>query len=127
METPLSPLPPIEQPEQKNNSVALAAGACGIGSIGAQLLGFGLAVIDPSIVSICNGIGGIAWLAGIVLGIVGLIQISRHPGQKGRGWAITGIGMGILRICIVTVTSLLILSPVIGTVSTKISSTLIAP
>jgi len=127
METPLSPLPPVEQPEQKNNRVALAAGACGIGSIVAQLLGFGLATIDRSIQSLCNGIGGIAWLAGIVLGIIGLIQISRHPGQKGRGWAITGIGMGILRICIGTVVSLLLLSPVIGTVSTKISSTLIAP
>ena len=127
METPVTPPPPIEQPEQTNNRVALAAGACGIGSIVAQLLGFGVAAIDPSIVGLCNGIGGIAWLAGIILGIVGLIQISRHPGQKGRGWAITGIGMGILRICIVTVTSLLILNPVIGIVSTKISSTLIAP
>jgi hypothetical protein len=92
-----------------------------------QLLGLGLASVDPSIASLCNGISGFAWLAGIVLGIIGLVQISRHPGQKGKGWAIPGIVLGILRVCIVTSSVLFLVNPVIGTVSTKISSTLIAP
>jgi len=129
METPLSPLPPTEQPDHKNNNTAVAAGVCGIGSIVAQLLGLGLASVEPSFAGICNGLGGLAWLAGIVLGIVGLIQIGRHPGQKGRGWAITGIVLGVLRICIVVVMTLLLVpvGPVVGTVSTKISSTLLAP
>jgi hypothetical protein len=129
MEPPLAPPPSIEKPEQKNNSTALAAGACGIGSIVAQLLGSGLAAIDPSIAGICNGIGGIAWLAGIILGIIGLIQISRNPGQKGKGWAIAGIGIGILRICIIVVMtlSLIPINPFVGQISTKISSTLTAP
>jgi hypothetical protein len=129
METPVPSLTPLEPSLRKNNSMAVAAGACGIGSIVLQLLGLGLAAaVDPSAASICNGIGGFAWLAGIVLGIVGLVQIRRHPGQKGIAWAITGIVLGILRICIVVVVTLLLIpGSVIGTVSTQISSTLIAP
>jgi hypothetical protein len=128
METPLSPLPPVKQPIQVNNSLAVAAGICGIASIVMQLIGLGLAAaFDPTIASICNGIGGFAWLAGIILGIVGLVQIRRHPGQKGKGWAITGISLGILRICIVVVTILLLTVPSVNTISTKISSTLQAP
>jgi hypothetical protein len=128
METPLPPLPPVKQPIQVNNSLAVAAGICGIGSIVMQLIGLGLAAaFDPTIASICNGIGGFAWLAGIIFGIVGLVQIRRHPGQKGKGWAITGISLGILRICIVVVTILLLAVPSVGTISTKISSTLPAP
>jgi hypothetical protein len=128
MEAPLPPLPPAEKPIPVNNSLAVAAGVCGIVSIVMQLIGLGLAAaFDPSIESICNGIGGFAWLAGIILGIVGLVQIRRHPGQKGKGWAITGISLGILRICIVVVTILLLTVPSVNTISTKISSTLQAP
>ena len=127
METPLAPLPPVEPPVHVNNRLAVAAGACGIGSIVAQLLGLGLAAVDSSILSICYGIGGLAWLLGIVLGIAGLVQISRHPNQKGKGWAITGIGLGILRICIVVVSVLFLAGPSISTVSTRISATLTAP
>ena len=129
METPVLPPPLIEQPERKNNSAAVAAGACGIGSIVLQLLSLGLASVDPSIASICSGVGGFAWIAGIVLGIIGLVQIRRHPDQKGKAWAITGIALGILRICIVVIMLLLLvpIGPVIGQVSTQISSTLIAP
>ena len=129
METPVPPTPPIEQADRKNNGAAVAAGAFGIGSIVIQLLSLGLATVDPSITSICSAAGGIAWLAGIVLGIVGLVQIRRHPDQKGKAWAITGIVLGILRICIGVITILLLVpvGPVIGQVSTQISSTLIAP
>jgi hypothetical protein len=127
MEAPLAPLPPLEQADRKNNSLAVAAGACGIGSIVTQLIGLGLASVDQSIASLFNGIAGWAWLAGIVLGIVGLIQIRRHPGQKGKGWAITGIGIGILRICIVVVSILFLAGPSIGTIATKISATMTAP
>jgi ABC-type antimicrobial peptide transport system permease subunit len=129
METPVPPPLPVEQPERRNNAAAVAAGACGIGSIVAQLLSLGLASVDPSITSICSAAGGIAWIAGIVLGIVGLVQICRHPDQKGKAWAIIGIVLGILRICIGVIMILLLvpIGPVIGQVSTQISSTLIAP
>jgi len=127
METPVPPSPPIEQPERKNNSAAVAAGVCGIGSFVAQLLGLGLAAIDPSITSICSGVGGMAWIAGIVLGILGLVQIRRHPNQKGKAWAITGIVLGILRICFVVISVLLLAGPSIDIVSTRISATLTAP
>jgi hypothetical protein len=127
METPISTLPPTEPPDRVNNGLAVAAGAFGIGSIVAQLLGLVLTSVDPTIQSLCSGIGGIAWLAGIVLGIVGLVQIKRHPGQKGKGWAITGIVLGVLRICIVVVSVLLLAGPTIGTIATKISATMTAP
>jgi hypothetical protein len=122
METPLSPTPPAEPSVRVNNNLAVAAGICGIGSIVTQLLGLGLATVDPSTANICIGIAGWAWLAGIVLGIVGLVQIKRHPGQKGKGWAITGIVLGILRICIVAVSVLFLAGPSIGTIATKIGA-----
>src|SRR5512137_360561 len=127
MEAPVLPNPSIEKISQKTNQFAIAAGACGIGSFVLQLIGLGLGSLNSSISSICNGISGWAWIAGIVLGIIGLVQIRRHPEQKGKGWAITGIGLGVLRICIVTVTSLLLVTPIIGTVSTRISTTLSVP
>jgi Ca2+/Na+ antiporter len=127
METPVPPPLPIEQRDRGNNGAAVAAGVCGIGSIVAQLLGLWLASVDPSITSICSAVGGIAWIAGIVLGIVGLVQIRRHPNQKGKAWAITGIVLGILRICIVVVSVLLLTGPSIDIVSTRISATLTAP
>jgi hypothetical protein len=127
METSPPVITAFIQPERKNNAAAVAAGACGIGSIAAQLLAFGVTAIDPSLTGICNAIGGLAWVAGIVLGVVGLVQIHRHPEERGRGWAIAGIGLGILRICIVLISILLITGTSIGTVSTLISATLIAP
>ncbi len=127
MEAPLPPNPQMEQSAKKNNSNAIAAAACGIGSIAAQVIGLGLAGGDQTITSLCNGIGGLAWIAGIVLGIVGLVQIKRHPGQKGKGWAITGIVLGILRICIVTGSVLFLAGPSIGTIATKISATMTVP
>ena len=127
MEAPLPPNPLMEQPVKKNNGNAIAAAACGIGSIAAQGIGLGLAGGDQTITSLCNGIGGLAWIAGIILGIIGLVQIRRHPEQKGKGWAFTGIGLGILRICIVVVATLLLVTPVIGTVSTRLSATLTIP
>jgi hypothetical protein len=111
MENQFSPAPqqaPL-QPIRVNNRSAVAAGICGIASIAAQVLGLGLAGGDQSIASLCSGIGGLAWIAGIVLGILGLVQIRRHPDQKGTGWALAGIGLGLLRVCIVTI--LLLIAP----------------
>lgn len=127
MDTTVPPPLPSEQTDRKNNGAAVAAGACGIGSIAAQLLGLGLAAVDPSLTSMCSAVGGIAWIAGIVLGIVGLVQIRRHPNQKGKAWAITGIGLGILRICIVVVSLLLLTVPSLDIISTRISATLTTP
>ena len=103
MEAPSSPQQPGDQPVRVNNRSAVAAGICGIASIVAQVLSLGLAGGDQPLASLCSGIGGLAWMAGIVLGIIGLVQIRRRPGQKGKGWALTGIGLGLLRICIVTI------------------------
>lgn len=105
----LPTISPMEQPIRVNNRSAVAAGVCGIGSILAQLLGLALGAANQSTLSLCNGIGGLAWIAGIVFGILGLVQIRRHPGQKGTGWALAGIGLGLLRVCIVTV--LLLIAP----------------
>jgi hypothetical protein len=124
MEMPGSPLPPIELIERKNNNVAVAAGVCGIGSIVLQLIGYGLAAAKLSGASLCSGLAGWAWFAGIVLGIIGLVQIRRHPEQKGKAWAMIGIGIGFLRICIIMIIVLLIPVVNIGAISTKISATL---
>ena len=128
METPLPHLP--EQSGQKNNGLAVAAGWLGIGSIVMYLIGLGISFVLPQAQVICQGTGGLAGLVGIILGIIGLVQINKNPGQKGKGWAITGIVIGGLVICIapvLVITTLALLGPAIGNVFSKINGTLVAP
>ncbi|MGA2490790.1 MAG: DUF4190 domain-containing protein [Anaerolineales bacterium] len=128
METPLPSPPPLELPDRKNNRAAKAAGACAIGSIMLHLIGLGLSASEPSLSGICGWIDMLACLAGIILGIIGLVQIQHHPGQRSKGWAITGIVIGVLRIFIIPVFSVLsLLVPTIGDISMKINGTLTAP
>jgi hypothetical protein len=128
METPLPPLP--DQPVQKNNGLALAAGWLGIGSIVMFLLGLGIGFVYPQVTFVCQTVAVLACLTGIILGIVGLVQIKNNPGQKGKGMAITGIVIGGLVVCaapVIVITTLLILGPVIGNVFSKINSNLVVP
>ena len=128
MEMPLPSHPPLELPDRKNNRAAKAASACAIGSIVLHLIGLGLSASEPSLSGICGWSDMLACLASIILGITGLVQIQHHPDQKGKGWAITGIVIGVLRIFIIPVFSVLsLLAPTIGDISTKINSTLTAP
>jgi hypothetical protein len=130
METPLPPYSPVPPQEQISNPLAIAAGSCGIGSIGVIVFGVALTASIPSVAMICNGLGVIACLVGLVLGIVALVQINHNPGQKGKGWAITGIVIGGITICVgpvVVISILMILGPIIGNVFTKINSSLMVP
>jgi hypothetical protein len=132
METPLPPL--NEQPVVKNNSLAIAAGWCGIGSVAVSLLSILIvAIAKAPALTICCGVAWLAALVGLVLGIVALVQMKNNPGQKGKGMAITGIvigGLALLMACIapfLIVPVLALLGPVIGNTFSKINSNLIVP
>jgi hypothetical protein len=125
MEAPVAP-PPAPM-KQKNNQLAIAAGWLGIGTLLMFLIGFVLDFAVSRVQIVCQGIAVMASLAGLVLGIIALVQIKNNPGQKGQGMAITGIVIGGLTICIapvLVVTTLLILGPAIGNVFSKINSSL---
>jgi hypothetical protein len=85
---PSAPLAPIQMatpvPATKSNQVAVWAMITGI----------------ISIIPCCWGIGGIIGVVSIVLGIVALSQIKQNPQQKGSGFAIAGIIMGIISLLI---------------------------
>ena len=128
MESPVAALP--EQMDRKNNRLALAAGWLGIGSVVSFLIGFGIGFVILPASFVCQGVAVVACLAGLILGIIGLVQIKNNPGQKGKGWAITGIVIGGLTICIapvLVISTLLILGPAVGNVFSKINSSLVAP
>ena len=125
MESPLPPLP--QQMQQKNNGLAIAAGWLGIGAIIMAVIGFVVQIAFPGNGGLCSGLGVLAALVGFVLGIIGLVQISKNPGQKGKGMAITGIVVGALVACVapVVIAILLMLGPVIGNVFSGINSSLV--
>jgi hypothetical protein len=124
MESPVPPLP--EQMDQKNNRLAIAAGWCGFGAIVMAVIGFGVQIAIPGNGAFCSGLGVLAALVGFILGIIGLVQIGKNPGQKGKGMAITGIVVGALVACVapVVIAVLLMLGPVIGNVFSSINSSL---
>jgi hypothetical protein len=122
-----SSIPPLPEPmQQKNNRLAIAAGWLGIGAIVMAVIGFGLQIAVPGNGALCSGLGELAALVGFVLGIIGLVQISKNPGQKGKGMAITGIVVGALVACVapVVIAILLMLGPVIGNVFSGINNSL---
>ena len=124
MESAVPPLP--EHMEQKNNGLAIAAGWLGIGAIVMAVIGFVVQIAVPGNGALCSGLGVLAALVGFVLGIIGLVQIGKNPGQKGKGMAITGIVVGALVACVapVVIAMLLMLGPVIGNVFSGINSSL---
>jgi hypothetical protein len=124
MESSVPPLP--DQMEKKNNGLAIAAGWLGIGAIVLAVIGFVVQIAAPGNGAFCSGLGVLVALVGFVLGIIGLVQISKNPGQKGKGMAITGIVVGALVACVapVVIAMLLMLGPVIGNVFSSINSSL---
>ncbi len=125
-----SPSTPEQIPSKGNNRLAVISGWLGIGSIAFFLVGLAVAFASPASTfrTICMGISGWAAILGFILGIIGLVQIQRNPGQTGKGMAITGIVVGALFLCVAPfLTSLLLLTPFIRTVSTQVSGTLVAP
>ncbi len=136
MDAPVQPPIPA-QPAQKNNSLALTAGILGIASIVVSALGFLVNFVLPG-VGLCGcGLGLLAAIAGLVLGFIGQSQLKSRPAEKGKGWAITGIVIGIvsiLSICVFIVlavvfgaTFLTMFGPVIGNVFSEINNSLITP
>jgi hypothetical protein len=132
METPLPPV--SDQPAVKNNSLAIAAGSCGLGSVVLALIGLLSNLLIPGVgLAICCGVGLLAALVGLVLGIIALVQLKNNPGQKGKVWAIIGVvlgGIAVILLCLspILVTSILaLLGPVIGNTFSKINSSLVAP
>ena len=122
-----SPLPALPEPMQsKNNGLAMAAGWLGIGAIVMAVVGFVVQIAAPGNGAFCSGLGVLAALVGLVLGIIGLVQISKNPAQKGKGMAIMGIVVGALVACVapVVIAVLLMLGPVIGNVFSSINSSL---
>ncbi len=77
----LDPYDPYRAPAAPNNGLA-------IGSLVASLIGFPL-LLSVFLLPLCV----IAWIVGIVLGIVAINQIKR-TNQSGRGMAIAGIAVG---------------------------------
>jgi hypothetical protein len=125
MDSSVTPLP--EQMQPKQNGLAIAAGWLGIGSILMFLIGFGLGLVVAYVQVLCQGIAVVACLIALVLGILALVQIGKHPGQKGTGMAITGIVIGGLTLCaapVLVITNLMILGPSIGNVFSQINSSL---
>ena len=125
-----TPSIPEQTTPMRSNRLAVIAGWLGIGSVAFFLIGLAIAFASPASTfrTVCMGIAGWAAIIGFILGIVGLIQIRRNPGQMGKGMAITGIVIGALFLCVGPILiSLLLITPVVGTVSTQISSTLVAP
>jgi len=57
--------------------------------------GFGLGLASLPMLLLC-GTGVFVAIAGIVVSIVGLVQVSRHRDQEGRGLAVTGLVLSIL-------------------------------
>jgi FtsH-binding integral membrane protein len=112
--------------QSKNNGLAMAAGWLGIGAIVMAVVGFVVQIAAPGNGAFCSGLGVLAALVGLVLGIIGLEQISKNPGQKGKGMAIMGIVVGALVACVapVVIAVLLMLGPVIGNVFSSINSSL---
>jgi hypothetical protein len=131
METVQTPLP--EQPAQANNKLAIASGACGLGSIVISLAGILVGMLLPGGVLVCCGVAILAALVGLVLGIIALVQIKNNPDQKGKVWAIIGVvlgGIAVVLLClspILVTTVLALLGPTIGNVFSKINSSLVAP
>jgi hypothetical protein len=86
------------------NVLALVAYYCGFGSLIAILGGIAIAMAtiggrnSPILIFILIGVGGLLALLGIILGILGLTYVGKHPEAKGTGHAITGIIMGSLEI-----------------------------
>jgi hypothetical protein len=132
METVQTPLP--GQPAQANNKLAIAAGSCGLGSVVLSLIGLLSNLLIPGVgLAVCCGIGLLAALVGLVLGIIALVQIKNNPGQKGKVWAIIGVvlgGIAVVLLClspVLVTSSLLLLGPTIGNVFSKINSSLVTP
>ncbi len=130
-----APVPAPAAPGQKTNGLALAAGILGICGIAASLLGFLLNAILPGFASVCGcGLGLLAAVVGLILGFVSQAQIKNHPGEKGKGMAVTGIVIGIVGLvtaCLLPVLVLVggtaviaLLGPTIGNVFSEISTQL---
>ena len=59
-----------------------------------------------SLVSLVCGFCGVAGIVGLILSIIGLTQINK-TGERGRGWALTGIIIGVAGIVLGILTTFL--------------------
>ncbi len=128
MEAQVTPVVPTSS---ATNKLGLTAGLLGIGSVVVGLIGLLSNLVIPGFLFLlCSGLGILMDLAGLVLGIVALVQIKKTPGQTGKGWAITGIVFGALAVILLVVSPVLViailtlLGPAIGNVFSKINSSL---
>jgi hypothetical protein len=101
------PLP--EQVGKKNNGLAVTAGWLAIIAVILYLTGLAITLTSPGFARFFPTAAMLACMACFILGIVGLVQINRNPGQKGKGWAVTGIVVGSILLCIVPFFSILAL------------------
>ena len=106
---PVPPVPPLEDhydaSSQYDNPPPRASGM----AIASMVLGI------AAIPTLCIGIGFVAGIVGLVLGIVALLAIKREPGRlAGKGFAITGIVLGILSTLGLPVLLVAILMPSLG-------------
>ncbi len=136
METPLPPAVP-EPAARKANGLATTAGALGIGAVVIIVVAVIGIFISPAgfalVGTVCAGLSILIGIVALVLGIIGLVQIKNHPGQTGKGMAITSVVIGALSVVllclspVLVTTTLMLLGPVIGNVFTEINSSLTAP
>ncbi len=124
METPVQPVQPVPPaPGTKTNVLSIVALVTGILGFLSMCLGF-----IPFLGVLCNIVGGLASVAALVTGFIGMNQV-KTTGEKGRGMAITGIvlgALGIIGICVAIIISL-VAGPVISNVFNSLSNSLIAP
>ena len=119
---------PIQPDVRKNNPLCLTAGILAIGSLVISLIGLLINFFLPGTVLILCGVGLLMNLVALILGIIGLVQLKKNPGQKGKGLAITGIvfsAIAVVLICLTPIlltTILALLGPYISNVFSEINT-----
>jgi hypothetical protein len=107
MQPSIPALPELEK--QEKNGLAVTAGWLGIVGVILYLIGLAITLSSPGFAKFFPTAAMLACMAGLILGIIGLVQIRRNPAQKGKGWAITGIVIGVVLLCIAPTMSILML------------------
>jgi len=92
METPQTVPPALV----KNNIYAVLSLVGGIVAFISNCITL-VSVLVPTLPFLCATISGLFSLGAVLTGIVGLIQV-KNSGQKGKGFAIAGLVLGILNL-----------------------------
>ncbi len=95
----MNPDPDVKATEQqKPNRLAGVALAFSLGGFGVFSCGILLIFLIPYALyfseTVCASIAGVLGAIGAYLGMIALLRIKRHPGQRGAAQAILSLGLG---------------------------------